>query len=331
MDSEEAGATLSQPLRGCHEYQRSNDRNPQLLEVTLGALLYPCDPLCSTANMKKLKPDQAIKNLAEYVALVSDADSKHDRVRWFRGQAAKGHQLVPGAYRKRSKKRKDTRRRLQDEHDNRDQFQLRAAPFLHTGLGEIPHVPKASWDWYFLMQHYGLPTRLLDWSESPLVGLFFALTEGTSGHARKADSAVWVLNPRALNRRSGEDSILLATDAPAPHYLSEEPIVLDDDPQDRHWRRIPVEPIAIQPPFHSRRIAAQLGCFTVHGRDNTPLEDLAKNREPKVPQLLGTGLWRITIPRRRVGHVLDQLKSLGIGRSTVFPELEHLARDIGDD
>jgi hypothetical protein len=133
-----------------------------------------------------------------------------------------------------------------------------------------------------------------------------------------------------LNRRSGEDCVLLATDAPAPDYLSEAPIVVDDDPLHRQWRRMPAEPVAIQPPFHSRRIAAQRGCFTVHGRDDAPLENRAKNRGHKVPAIWGEGLWRITIPKRRVGHVLEQLKSVGIERSTVFPELEHLAREIGD-
>src|SRR5215813_4009414 len=41
----------------------------------------------------------------------------------------------------------------------------------------LDKAPLTEFDWMFLMQHYGMHTRLLDWSESPLVGLYFAVEE----------------------------------------------------------------------------------------------------------------------------------------------------------
>ena len=48
--------------------------------------------------------------------------------------------------------------------------------------------------WLFLMQHYRLPTRLLDWSQSPLVALYFAVEKPDDG-----DAALWSLSPTELN------------------------------------------------------------------------------------------------------------------------------------
>ena len=58
--------------------------------------------------------------------------------------------------------------------------------------------PANNWDWYFVMQHYGAPTRLLDWTEGALHGLYFAL-RNNYGYD---DAAVWVLNPWKFNKKT---------------------------------------------------------------------------------------------------------------------------------
>ena len=74
------------------------------------------------------------------------------------------------------------------EDELRQEFIIRA-PSLSA------ERPQNSWEWYFLMQHSGAPTRLLDWTEGALIALYFAVRNKLD----ETDAAVWVLNPWSLN------------------------------------------------------------------------------------------------------------------------------------
>ena len=64
--------------------------------------------------------------------------------------------------------------------------------------------------WLMLARHFCLPTRLLDWSMSPLVALFFAVE-----HHEEVDGALWALHPALLNQSMiGENRVLILDDPP---------------------------------------------------------------------------------------------------------------------
>jgi hypothetical protein len=225
---------------------------------------------------------------AEYVAEI-----------WYRGQADLRWPLLPGSYRTPFSKVSEDR--------YRHEFQLKALPFL----SEATTTPASEWDWYFLMQHHGIPTRLLDWSESALVALYFAVGRFPDD----ADGVVWALLPRAVNAQLAQigDFIPIYSDRSVTPYLRK---IWDDSE-----KLGPSHPIAIDPPYNSRRLAAQRGKFTVHGSVQRHLEDYGE---------LEPNLRSIRIPRTAKPQLRRQLFAAGITESVLFPGLDGLSREVRD-
>jgi hypothetical protein len=249
--------------------------------------------------------EQPARSLADFVALFERAadrlDPKRFGVLWYRGHAQTGWDLTPKLY------RDDYSKVLESEDDLRDEFRNLAWPYLH----ELTAVPQNDWEWLFLMQHFGMPTRLLDWTESALIALYFALREDDP--QPDVDAAVWVLSPFRLNHQIGpkiDDTPSYASKVASKHL-----------PQPYSRRKVPSFPIAILPSHKSPRIAAQQGTFTVHGTAKRAL-----NRYPS---------WRryclkIEIDRRDAPAIKEQLRAAGIAETSVFPELAGLSRELVD-
>jgi hypothetical protein len=221
---------------------------------------------------------------------------------WFRGHGNAAWSLVPGWYRP-----ADSARGIGAEYYSEDtlleSFKLRAPTYLER-------LPATDWEWVFLMQHYGLPTRLLDWTESSLIALYFAIRDNPGD----ADAAVWALNPWWLNRQTCGDYALFSADDPRAG---------EHAPLGPGRELKGTLPLAITPIHASQRIAAQRGVFTIHGTERAALDRLARRRGKDRPCLR-----RMVIPSSHVATVRRELAIAGISESLIFPELSGLCREI---
>jgi hypothetical protein len=278
-----------------------------------------------------------VNSLADYVSTATKIANEVEDI-WFRGHACASYRLVPSALR-------DTIP-LTDARGNKVEkgqqvishgghvtgispenmfyeFKARAVPFLNR-------EPSNNFEWMFLMQHYGVPTRLLDWTTNALVALFFAIESNPtsdeewpydnspSKHFMESDefcsegAAVFAISPSKLND--------LTVSNPAKIYICEEADKWSHyfDPMS-HEGISNFLPIAVQSSHIDTRIRSQSGHFTLHGSNIWELDYYSPLREI---------MHKIFIPYMVVPQMLKDLQALGITESFIYPGLESLSRDI---
>jgi FRG domain len=182
--------------------------------------------------------------------------------------------------------------------------------------------PQDSWEWYFLMQHSGAPTRLLDWTESALIALYFAIRgKGTADDKgkEKTDAAVWILEPRKLNEHVIGVNEVIAPSATAGMVTKHGELYGRWLP-DRYAEGglLGKLPVAVYPTHFSRRISSQRSCFTVHGTSVDGFDDLAEDCKQYLRKLI--------IPWDKSHDIEKSLAVAGVDELSIFPDLDGLGR-----
>lgn len=161
------------------------------------------------------------------------------------------------------------------------------------------------WELLFDMQHYGIPTRLLDWTDVLGIAVAFALYDSRDDHE---ESAIYVLDPLKLNKKSGLDEIKHAPGDSSFEYKS------------IYWHGRPFGasfPIAIDPPLQSGRMVAQNGTFTVHGANPEPLDQQASQCIRRIVLKPGA---------KRGGR--EFLEFANLNAFSIYPDIVGMARHI---
>lgn len=173
--------------------------------------------------------------------------------------------------------------------------------------------PTSELDWLARMQHHGAPTRLLDWTQSPLVALFFAASEEPN-----VDAAVWVLDKTWALRST-------------LHSLG--------DPDLSQWKR-PILPVAerimrdhlagflpVTPQPRFSRMIAQDGSFTLTGLASGEvfenIRELCEGDRERPPVLK-----KLVIRAKLKRTCIEYLQAMRITTATMYPGLDGLAKSL---
>ena len=200
-------------------------------------------------------------------------------------------------------------------------------PHTKTGLEEHilrnfarysrPHLQHATNEWELLVaaQHHGVPTRLLDWSYSPLVAAHFA----TMGD-QDVDRVIWRLDWKRMHRKFGLPELALLIDD--LHRL------VGRDGAFTPWRLIgegnKAKPFAcmIDPPTLDARISAQTATFTLSSDTSHAFDVFLAKHD------LEDALTRFVIKRASAACVRDQLDLAGMDERRLFPDLDGVAAQM---
>lgn len=209
---------------------------------------------------------------------------------WFRGHAKAGQKLVPSAHR----------------HGNASSYnEIALLKYFRQDAQKVLEdtISRSTFDWLILMRHHGVPSRLLDWSESPLVSFYFAAEKDDDD-----DGELFILRPRVFNEASKldpdmptfEDITIISEygklSSPTRNSIQAAVVAFRDNP----------------------RIHAQKGVFTISPNTGHP---------SPIPEKAAY-LKKFTIPANSKPLIREQLKSLRISQFDLFQDLDSLSKKV---
>ena len=249
------------------------------------------------------------EDFLKFIRIVEDFQNNH-KTSWYRGVTQSDHSLSPSIFRHPKKKKIAEIQNLEIELVSA--FKQRSLPFVAQTFNN-------EWEQMFFMQHYGIPTRILDWTESPFIALYFSLSncERLKNGKPKTDAAFWMLDPEIWNQDALKDisytgGILTPNDEQVKSYS------LKANLEERKNL-----PIMIYGTHNSPRIVAQRGAFSIFGKRLDSMEKIYESggfREGVIEKII--------IPKNYRDSITVSLFKKGISDSTIYPDLYGLSLEI---
>lgn len=260
-----------------------------------------------------------MSNLEKFLHEVHVAGNDLARIEarvWYRGVHNGNYQLLPSILREPTGRPREpviTNDAGQREWNLWARFKTYATSLL-------PRSSQSSWEVLSVMQHHGVPTRMLDWTESLAVALYFALEY--KEYDQLHEPCLWVLNPFRLNTRSTGKSVIFDSVDRLPENGYEMLMQMIRNREASKPQGVPEwwppdAPVATSPIWSHDRVIRQQGYFTIHGLKAAPLNEQ-----------LGEVVKKIPLPESWHPELRKFIRDAGVDHFTLFPDLDGLARHL---
>lgn len=238
-----------------------------------------------------------ISSIDELLSFVMQLNKEHGLRLWYRGVADCSWELLPSIQRNEN--------RIKNERFLTNDFYIRARQVFENSPSKKNYSA-----WIAIMQHFGLPTRMLDWSSSPLIATYFAVEKFEM--YSQTDAAVWVLAPGRLNEIEGFGNCIFPVDAETAQNM-----LLPAFKERGQIEELSDKIIACHSTENNLRMYSQQANFTIH------------NSTKKLEEICGEDmLYKIIIPKNSKKWFLHCLEIFGITESFIYPDLEHISKDL---
>jgi len=171
-------------------------------------------------------------------------------------------------------------------------------------------------DWWLLMRHYGVPTRILDWTASFYVAAYFAAAK-----APDKDGAIYLVHGRTL------------IDAMKKSYATEAELPTDSSVLDKKFQRPDAPPVVFivgRKTAMLDRMIAQQSFFMADQNVRTDIEEILATEIPKIADPRKVTLQKFRIPAAHKQLIMRRLRFMNVTASSLFPGLDGIGRQLDE-
>lgn len=245
----------------------------------------------------------------------------------YRGVKNIDYELIPGLFRNAS----DGNRKYLTLGKEIDIIQT----FIQEAIAYITTIPETDYfRWIQIAQHYGVPTRLLDWTSNPLVAMYFAC----SGDFDK-DGCVWILHRDNYHHYWQEKEQIKKHPEHLKVTIADvgKNLICKGEESDIY---LPERPFLMTPYYIDSRMSTQASHFMIWGKSDKPFESFFENNnylqmhKDKNGMILNSTedkeefVYKYIIPSSEKKEILRSLSRMGVNEKSIFPGLDGIGKYV---